>query len=460
MVKIYYLLVIESKMQSKDPNIIQCVIADYIKWFSGMQIIPGCPLRNGFRKDFYLNNPNYGSILEFLEKYPPAHGPGQINGRGTFGKWARDEHYENIRRWKRDLYDQYILSSLMRINPNHFFSLSCLYRLNSLKNIGCMRRSKEDNISSKKVLLSMKMLGMIFFLGKRLGTSTHPTNFSIRPWIIRKFMMYVSNRMGSCGKHEYFGFQTGKIGNHYRFRFLGDKIVHYLHAYRFNFPHRFEILRDHPGKFRFATKFFQFARFVRIAHTSSHDHRLPTYVFNGKDLPLTLHQDSVAIVRSLSYMLFFKFPKKDSLFASECCMREFVRILFGFLIGTSKAKIESAVVELFAGVFPLFSSREAPECFSVFFPLFKRCESLDPKFFKQESDRMLSESIASPATNYSISSQDMEFLKIEEVKLLKLARSPIQNILLFVLYWHQKHASTWAFQFSLCSILRAIHEII
>ena len=128
-------------------------------------------------------------------------------------------------------------------------------------------------------------------------------------------------------------------------------------------------------------------------------------------------------------------------------MREFVRILLGFLIGTSEEKIEGAVMELFAVAFPWFSKREAPFCFLVFFSLFKECDRLDLEFFKKEADQMLAESIASLASS-------------QQMQLLNLDRSPIQNIVLFVLYWNQKYASTWSFQFNLCSFLRAIHEII
>jgi hypothetical protein len=439
-------------MQGQTPNI----PAAYVQWLCGMPIVPGYPARNLFRKNYFKENPEICNMSDLLGRYPPAHGPGPIIGRGVFGKNARREHNSLIGLLTRDLFNKGILSSIMKINQNHFFSLYCLYRLNRLKNIGCMRRSDEDNINSRKGLLKMKMVGFIFFLGRRLGTSTHSTSNSIRPWIIHLFMMYVLNRMCSNGKHEYFGFQTGEMRENYRFQFQHEQMP----AFRLNFKHRFDILMVHSGNFRFAKRLRLLSSFIWSAHNQRHDCRLPTYVFNGKDLPKTLHPDSVAIVRNLSYLLFFQFLKKYTLFAYECFMREFVRILLGFLIGTSEEKIEGAVMELFAVAFPLFSKREAPECFSVFFPLFKKCDSLDPEFFKKEADRMLAESIASPATNYSISSQQMQLLKIEEEKLLKLDRSPIQNIVLFVLYWNQKYASTWSFQFNLCSFLRAIHEII
>jgi len=440
-------------MQGQTPNI----PAAYVQWLCGMPIVPGYPARNLFRKNYFKENPEIcGNMSDLLGRYPPAHGPGPIIGRGVFGKNARREHNSLIGLLTRDLFNKGILSSIMKINQNHFFSLYCLYRLNRLKNIGCMRRSDEDNINSRKGLLKMKMVGFIFFLGRRLGTSTHSASNSIRPWIIHQFMMYVLNRMCSNGKHEYFGFQTGEMRENYRFQFQHEQMP----AFRLNFKHRFDILMDNPRELRLAIRLRQFADFIRNAHTQRYNCRLPTYVFDGKDLPTTLHQDSVAFVRSLSYLLFFQFPKNPSLFAYECCMREFVRILLGFLIGTSQAKIESAVVELFAGVFSPFSSREAPECFPVFFSILERCDRLDPDFFKQESDRFLTENMACPATNYFMTSQEIQLLKMEEEKLFSSSRSPIQNILLFVIYWHQRYALTWSFQFALCSFLRAIQEIV
>ena len=147
-----------------------------------------------------------------------------------------------------------------------------------------------------------------------------------------------------------------------------------------------------------------------------------------------------------------QFPKKNSLFAYEYCRRELVRILFGFLIGTSQEKIESAVVELFATSFPRFSSSEAPECFLVVFSLLKICDRLDPEFFKQEADKMLAESIASPILNY--------FYVEKERKLLKMDRNPIQNILLFVLYWHKRHAPNHDFLITLRFYLHEIQKMI
>jgi len=423
------------------------MIDAYEEWLSRMPIVPKYPFRNSSRKGLYFQNPDVWSLSLFLEKYPDTDGPGPIVGRGTSGKCARQKHRELIRSLKIDLYDSNVLNRIMRINQNDFFLLYCLYRLNRLKDLGCMRRSHEDNISRKEYI-RMKMFGLIFFLGKRFGTSTHSMNYSVRTKIIHDFMMYVSNKMCSGDKIEHFGFKTGEMRNHYKFMFLHGNMRDSMPAFRINFPHRFKILMGYPKELRFAIRLRRFASLIGLE--TGDECRLPTYVFNGKDLPSTLHPNSIAFVRNVSKMLFFHFPK-HLLFMHECCMREFVRIILGFVIGTSQAKIESAVVELFAWAFPRFSSREAPECFSIVFSLIERCDSLDPEFFKQEVDKMLAESIASPIFSFYI---------CEERYLLKMVRSPIQNILLFVIYWHKRHASNRGFLFQLSNYLNAIQEMI
>jgi len=424
------------------------MIDAYVQWLSRMPIVPKYPFRNSLRRELFFQNPDICSLSLFLNKYPDTDGPGPIVGRGTSGKCARQDHRDLIRSLKNDLYDSDILNIMMRINQNDFFLLYCLYRLNHLKDLGCMRRSHEDNISRKEYI-RMKMFGLIFFLGKRLGTSTHVTNYSIRPRIIHQFMMYVSNKMCSGDKIEHFGFQTGEMRNHYRFTFFHGNKRDYMPAFRINFLRRSEILMNSPKKLQFAIRLRRFTHLIRVE--TGNECRLPTYVFNGKDLPSTLHPNSIAFVKNVSKMLFFHFPK-HLIFMHECCMREFVRIILGFVIGTSQAKIESAVVELFAGVFPRFSSREAPECFSIVFSLLERCDSLDPEFFKQEVDKMLAESIASPILH-------CYYIRNEKY-LLKMVRSPIQNILLFVIYWHKRHASNRGFLLQLSNYLNAIQEMI
>jgi hypothetical protein len=428
------------------------MIAGYVQWLSEIPIVPRYPFRNSLRRELYFQNPDVWSLSLFLEKYPDTDGPGPIVGRGTSGKYARQEHQDLIWSLKRNLYYSDILNRIMRINQNNFFLLYCLYRLNRLKDIGCMRRSYEDNISRKEYI-RMKMFGLIFFLGKRIGTSTHYMNYSVRPRIIHQFMMYVSNKMCSGDKIEHFGFQTGEMRKHYRFRFLHGNKRDCMPAFRINFLRRSEILMNSPKELQFAIRLRRFTNLIRVE--TGNECRLPTYVFNGKDLPSTLHPNSIAFVRNVSKMLFFHFTKQSVFkheFMHECCMREFVRIILGFVIGTSQAKIESAVVELFAGVFPRFSSREAPECFSIVFSLLERCDSLDPEFFKQEVDKMLAESIASPILDHS-------YIRNERY-LLKMVRSPIQNILLFVIYWHKRHVSNWGFLFQLSYYLSAIQEMI
>ena len=427
-------------------QIYQLMIAAYIQWLCGMPIVPEYPSRKSLRKNFRLQNPDFWS-LSFLKEYSDD---GPIVGRGTSGKLDRKHHKDIISCLRRDLYDLYFFEKIMRINKNDFFSLYCLYRLNRLKDIGCMRRSHEDNISSRKDYTQMKMFGLILFLVKRLGTSTHEMNYSVRPLIIHQFMMYVSNKMCSGEKFKHFGFQTGKMMNQYKFQFLHGKNKIILPAFRINFRRRFEILMDYPRELRFAIRLNRFSNFIHVEY--GYKFRFPTYVFIDKDLPSNLHPDSVAFVRNASYMLFFQFPKKNSLFAYEYCTRELVRILFGFLIGTSQEKIESAVVELFATSFPRFSSSEAPECFLVVFSLLKICDRLDPEFFKQEADKMLAESIASPILNY--------FYVEKERKLLKMDRNPIQNILLFVLYWHKRHAPNHDFLITLRFYLHEIQKMI
>jgi hypothetical protein len=428
----------------------------YVEWLDRMRIVPRYPYRSTSLKSFFSDNPDVHRPLDFHNKYPPDD-PGPIVGRGKYGKkYVRKNHNGHVGDLRRDLYDSNLLSNIMRIHMFHFFPKYCNFRFGLLKDLRCMRRYDEDNLTSTKDLIRMKKFGLSFFIVRRLG---------IKKFAIKKFMMHLTSRMVSNENFRYIGFATGKMRNDYQFQFQHGDLLFQMPAFRFNFRHQFEILMKYPRELRFATRVRKLAKFIRLSCISpcvcfkpecSHTFKSSSYVFPERDFPEGLHPDSRKFVKFLSHLLFFHFKRRNALFAYDCCMREFVRIIFGFLIGTSKEKIESAVVDLFEGVFP---NERYRDFFRVFFQLFERCDSFDPEFFKHEAHKMLSKSIASPATNYSISHQEMKLLKNEEVNLLKMERSPIQNILLFVLYWHQRHLSTFAFQHELCCLLKQLQEI-
>jgi len=443
-------------MQNIPPELLKA----YFEWLERMPIVPVYPSRNSFLRFFLRDNPDFPQPLDFKTKYPVENGPGPIVGRGTYAKkCVRPWHDANVGDLRRNLYEPDLLTNIMRIHMCHFFPLYCNFRLGLFKDLRCMRRSNEDNLTSIKNIIRMNKFGWSFFLVRRLG---------IPSFALRKFMMHLTSHMLKTEKIMYAGFLTGPMKNNYQFEFQHEQKLFQMPAFRFNFRHRFEILMDYPRELRIATRVRQLSKFIRLSCIAlcvcfnpqcCHTFKSPLYVFPERDFPEGLHPDSRVFVKFLSDFLFFNFKRRNPLFAYDCCMREFVRIIFGFLIGTSKAKIQSAVVELFEGVFPVFPNERYRDFFNVFFQLLERCDSLDPEFFKQQSDMMLSESIASPATNYSISSQEMQLLKKEEAKLLQMERSPIQNILLFVLYWHQRHLSTWAFQRKLCCLLKELQKI-
>ena len=451
--KTYYLLVICYNMQG--PNLEQLAKAAYHDFLGNNPIVPKCPSRGSFRRNLLLENPDLGfpKVL-FLRKYMHDTGKNpKIVGKGTLGKANRREHSELMGSMRSELFESDILDRIMRFNPNIIIRLYCLYRLNRLADLRFMRRSYVDNIS-KKGCNQMKMFGLILFLGKRFGTSTHNKIFNLRPNIIMSFMMYVSNRMCSGNKTNiWWGLQICPMRNGHKFEFFHENKMFSMNSFRINFMSRFEILMDSQRKLQSAKRLRQLAELTIVDRFNC---RTPKYGFIVKDLPSTLDPKSIAFVFCVSKILFFSYPKRGPLFMHYCFLREFVRILLGFVIGTSQEKIESAAVELFSLEFPP-ESREAPEYFLFVSSNLDQCKSLDPEFFNQEVVSMITQSILSAGSLPG--SSNYEYISYER-NLLEMDRTPIQNILLFVLYWHKRHTTNRGFLIQLHLYLKVIQEMI
>ncbi len=454
-------------------NIEQLAMDAYRDFLVDNPIVPEAPSRKSFRRNLQKQNPDFAFMENlFLSKYVnETDEKPTIVGKGTFGKIYRRKHDELMGSMRLELFESNILERIMEFNPDIIIRLYCLYRLNSLADLRFMRRSYVDNIS-KKGYNQMKMFGLILFLGKRFGTSTHNQIFNLRCNIIKGFMMYVSNRMCSSNNiNIWWGLQICPMRNGHQFKFYHQKKMVSVGSFRINFPSRFDILMSSHRELQSAKRIRQLADLTDIA--DRFNCRVPVNRFICKDLPSTLDPKSIAFVEGVSKVLFFSCPKyscprggrwfmryskskRAQRFMRYCCLREFVRILLGFVIGTSQEKIESAAVELFSFEFPP-ESREAPKYFLDVSSSLDNCESFNPEFFKQEVDSTIAQSILSAGSLPG--SSNYEYISYER-NLLEMDRTPIQNILLFVLYWHKRHTTNRGFLIQLHLYLKVIQEMI
>ena len=407
-------------------------------------IVPRYPFRNFLRSFYERENPDVHPPTILCIERNNCLANRMPMGRGTCGKKCRRDHKQLIETFRQILFDPNLLMNILVLKGET--NTSCLFYCFMSISIHSLRtglkpvftRSDEDSVTTAGYKnRGLGMIGMFKFMGNKLmtvnGKQFHPKYPILILSIIRK-------QIGKKESGLNYGFETARMRKDHTLNLRIGNVIHHIPTFWFTFIPGMHIITQRQYDLCLAKAFMMCVSiFSRILEkktepveatepAGSEEETEPVEatgpIFDG-DL---LSQQTIVFLKSLYYFMFNSHIGKKKIY--ELFMREYLRIILGFTILSSEAKVNSALHELF-GVIKL--SPEDSACFLRIVSFMKNYK-LYNSFFQEEVNRII------------MSSGEFDSNVLFKQKLIRKMRENdvFWNMIFYLVYshnqWAKKHS--------------------